>query len=219
MSSPLPCLESDSPSAAHAQRLPSLWGSSGGLKGWSRDRRGGSKCHRTSHIAPQTSICRCRWTSDGTWHRGSTQSNRRKIHLPVTLTDYSAAALQMNKLAAEGRADALQMLCSHSVTVRCECTQSAVECEAMRGAWPVACAGRARLMRLGRLDLTPNLRAFWCRAPSCKSVAAAPTGSGPVPGYPADRAKARGQPLALASCAVLAGPLGALARATRVLHR
>ena len=73
------------------------------------------------------------------------------------------------------RADALQMLCSHSVTVRCKCTQSAVECEAMRGAWPVACAGRARFMRLGRLDLTPNLRAFWCRAPSCKSLAAAPS--------------------------------------------
>jgi len=62
------------------------------------------------------------------------------------------------------RADALQMLCSHSVTVRCECTQSAVECEAVRGAWPVACAGQARFMRLGRLDLTPSLRAFCCRA-------------------------------------------------------
>ena len=63
------------------------------------------------------------------------------------------------------RADALQMLCSQSVTMRCECTQSAVESEAVRGAWPLACAGRARLMRLGRLDLTSSLRAFCCRAP------------------------------------------------------
>ena len=73
------------------------------------------------------------------------------------------------------RADALQMLCSHSVTVRCKCTQSAVECEAVRGAWPMACAGRARFMRLGRLDLTPSLKAFSCRAPSYKSLAAAPS--------------------------------------------
>jgi hypothetical protein len=109
------------------------------------------------------------------------------------------------------RADALQMLCSHSVTVRCECTQSAVECEAVRGAWPVACAGRARFMRLVRLDLTPSLRAFCCRAPSCKSLAAAPSALSRRPG--------QGQPLALASCAVLACHLGALARATRVLHR
>ena len=62
------------------------------------------------------------------------------------------------------RADALQMLCSQSVTMRCECTQSAVECEAVRGAWPLACAGRARFMRLGRLDLTSSLKAFCCRA-------------------------------------------------------
>ena len=73
------------------------------------------------------------------------------------------------------RADALQMLCSQSVTMRCECTQSAVESEAVRGAWPLACAGRARFMRLGRLDLTSSLRAFCCRAPSCKSLGAAPS--------------------------------------------
>ena len=79
------------------------------------------------------------------------------------------------------RADALQMLCSHSVTVRCECTQSAVECEAMRGAWPVACAGRARFMRLGRLDLTPSLRAFCCRAPSCKSLVLSSGSQCPIP--------------------------------------
>ncbi len=93
------------------------------------------------------------------------------------------------------RADALQMLCSHSVTVRCgECTQSAVECEAvrgtLRGAWPVACAGRARFMRLGRLDLTPSLRAVCCRARVqlqnlTSSSARLP---GPVP-CPADRAR------------------------------
>ena len=78
----------------------------------------------------------------------------------------------------------------------------------------MACAGRARFMRLGRLDLTPSLRAFCCRAPSCKSLAAAPSHHGAL-----SRRPGQGQPLALASCAVLACHLGALARATRVLHR
>ena len=75
----------------------------------------------------------------------------------------------------------------------------------------MACAGRARFMRLGRLDLTPSLRAFCCRAPSCKSLAAAPSAL--------SRRQGQGQPLAHASCAVLACHLRALARATRVLHR
>ena len=80
----------------------------------------------------------------------------------------------------------------------------------------MACAGRARLMRLGRLDLTPSLRAFCCGAPSCKSLALAAVAAAPSA---LSRRPGQGQPLAHASCAVLACHLGALARATRVLHR